>query len=96
MLREVKNVAGKISMYLPAGQHIPERINSSLIELDDLANEIERLEQDTEADPEKLTRINDRLDNIYMLIQKHRLKSLDELILKKEEIANIIKSIVTV
>lgn len=95
MLREVKTVAGKISMYLPAGQHIPERINSSLIELDDLANEIERLEQDTEADPEKLARINDRLDNIYMLIQKHRLKSLDELILKKEEIANIIKSIVT-
>ena len=95
MLREVKAIAGKISTYMPPEQNIIERINSSYIELDDLANEIDSLEQDTEADPEKLARINNRLDQIYSLIQKHRLKNLDELILKKEEIANLIKSIVT-
>ena len=70
-------------------------LTRSLIELDDLSNEIERLEQDTEADPVRLAKINNRLDNLYSLIQKHRLKNLDELILKKEEIENIIKSIVT-
>jgi DNA repair protein RecN (Recombination protein N) len=95
MLREVKAIAGKIAVYMPAEQNITERISSSYIELDDLAKLIENLEQDTEADPEKLAKINDRLDHIYSLIQKHRLKNLDELILKKEEIAGIIKSIVT-
>ena len=49
----------------------------------------------TEADPERLAKINRRLDNLYSLIQKHRLKNLDELIIRKEEIANTIKSIVT-
>ena len=95
MLREAKNIIGRIDTYLPAELNIPSRINSVLIELDDLANEIEKLEQDTEADPERLEKINNRLDTLYSLIQKHRLKNLDELILKKTEIENIIKSIVT-
>ena len=94
-LREAKTIIGRIDAYLPAELNIPLRINSVLIELDDLANEIEKLEQDTEADPERLEKINNRLDNLYSLIQKHRLKNLDELILKKTEIEYIIKSIVT-
>jgi DNA repair protein RecN (Recombination protein N) len=95
MVREVKTIIGKVSMYVPAELNIPSRINSSFIELDDLANEIEKLKQETEADPVRLTKINERLDNLYSLIQKHRLKNLDELILRKEEISNTIKSIVT-
>ena len=95
MLREIRTSIGKISMYLPAELNIPSRINSCLIELDDLANEIERIGQNTEADPERLERINGRLDTLYSLIQKHRLKNLDELIIRKEEISDTIKSIVT-
>jgi len=95
ILREAKSIIGKIDSFLPAELNIPSRISSVLIELDDLSNEIERLEQDTEADPIRLEKINTRLDNLYLLIQKHRLKNLDELILKKDEIENIIKSIVT-
>ena len=95
MIREVRTSIGKINIFLPADLNIPSRINSCLIELDDLANEIERIGQNTEADPERLAKINRRLDNLYSLIQKHRLKNLDELIIRKEEIANTIKSIVT-
>jgi DNA repair protein RecN (Recombination protein N) len=95
MLREIKSTAGKISNYLPAEQNIIERINAAYIELDDLAKEIETLEQDTEADPGRLAKIETRLDQIYSLIQKHRLKNLNELILKREELANQIKSIET-
>jgi DNA repair protein RecN (Recombination protein N) len=95
MLREAKTIIGKIDPFLPAELDISLRINSVLIELDDLANEIEKLERDTEADPVRLEKINNRLDNLYSLIQKHRLKNLDELILKKTEIENTIKSIVT-
>ncbi len=95
LLREVKTIAGKISKYLLPEQNFMERISSSYIELGDLASEIESLEQDTEADPERLAKINNRLDHIYSLIQKHRVKNLDELILKKEEIANTVKSIFT-
>jgi len=94
-LREAKAIIGKINPFLPADLNIPARINSVLIELDDLANEIEKLERDTEADPVRLEKINDRLDNLYLLVQKHRLKNIDELIFKKAEIEDIIKSIET-
>jgi len=94
-LREAKAIIGKINPFLPADLNIPARINSVLIELDDLANEIEKLERDTEADPVRLEKINDRLDNLYLLVQKHRLKNIDELIIKKAEIEDIIKSIET-
>jgi len=94
MIGEVKLIIEKITTYLPAPQNIPERIESSLIDLDDISNEIEKLEHNIEADPERLRKVNDRLDYIYSLIQKHRLNNLDELILKKEEIAGIIKSII--
>ena len=95
MIREIRTAIGKISIYLPSELNIPSRINSCLIELDDLANEIERIGQNTEADPGRLAKISGRLDTLYSLIQKHRLKNLDELIIRKEEIADTIKSIVT-
>jgi DNA repair protein RecN (Recombination protein N) len=94
-LREIKAITSKIEGYLPSELNITDRINSSLIELDDLASELERIEQNTEADPRRLLKINERLDTIYSLIQKHRVKNLDELIEKRDEISEKIKSIVT-
>jgi len=71
------------------------RTESALIELDDLAAEIEKLSVSMEADPQRLAQVNNRLDNIYSLIQKHHVNNLNELIRKKDEIKNLISSIVT-
>jgi DNA repair protein RecN (Recombination protein N) len=95
MLREVKSNLGKIRNFLPDGETLVSRTESSLIELDDLATDIEKLALSIEADPERLTIILQRLDNIYSLIQKHRVNNLGELIVKKEEISNLIKMIVS-
>jgi DNA repair protein RecN (Recombination protein N) len=95
MLREVKANIGRIRTFLPDGESLLSRTDSSLIELDDLAAEIEKLAISIEADPQRLAHINGRLDNIYSLIQKHRVKNLDELITKKEEINTLISSIVS-
>lgn len=95
MLREVKSNISKISSFLPAGENLLKRVESSLIELDDLAAEIEKLSSTAEADPEKLTFINSRLDTIYSLIQKHRVTNLNELIIRREEISALVNTIVT-
>jgi DNA repair protein RecN (Recombination protein N) len=94
MLREVKLNLGRIRTYLPEAENLLSRTESTLIELDDLADEIEKLSVSVEADPNRLTRINNRLDLIYSLIQKHRVKDLKELIIRKEEINDQISSIV--
>jgi DNA repair protein RecN (Recombination protein N) len=95
MLREVKINLGRIRTFLPESESFISRIESSLIELADLADEIEKLAVSLEADPTRLAQINNRLDTIYSLIQKHRVNSLNELILKKNEIKDLINSIVT-
>jgi DNA repair protein RecN (Recombination protein N) len=95
MLREVKMNIGKIRTFLPDGESLLTRTESSLIELDDLAGEIEKLAASIEADPHHLAQVNNRLDHIYSLIQKHRVSNLNELIIKKEEIKDLIKSIVS-
>jgi DNA repair protein RecN (Recombination protein N) len=95
MLREVKLNIGKIRTFLPDGESIWQRTESSLIELDDLATEIDRLATSVEADPARLALVNDRLDTIYSLIQKHRVSNLDHLLVKKSEIADFVRSIVT-
>jgi DNA repair protein RecN (Recombination protein N) len=95
LLREVKLNIGKIRTYLPDGESLLSRTDSALIELDDLSDEIEKLASSIEADPHRLSQVNDRLDTIYSLIQKHRVRNLNELINKKEEIKNLIKSIVS-
>jgi DNA repair protein RecN (Recombination protein N) len=95
MLREVKTNLGRIRTFLPDSETLLSRTESSLIELDDLAAEIEKLSISIEADPQRLTDVNSRLDSIYSLIQKHRVKNLDELITKKDEIKALIKSIVS-
>lgn len=95
MLREVKINIGKIRTFIPDGETLLSRTESSLIELDDLAAEIEKLAIAIEADPQRLSFVNDRLDLIYSLIQKHRAANLNELIIKQEEINNLILSIVS-
>ena len=95
MLREVKSYLGRIITFLPESESLLSRTESALIELDDLAAEVEKLTVSIEADPQRLAIVNNRLDNIYTLIQKHRVTDLGELIKKKDEIKELIGSIVS-
>ena len=95
MLREVKSNLARITTFLPESESILSRLESGLIEFDDLAAEIEKLAVSIEADPHRLATVNNRLDDIYSLIQKHHVNDLNELIIKKEEIKDLINSIVT-
>ncbi len=95
MLREVKTNLTRIKVFLSESENLLSRTESTLIELDDLAAEIEKLSISIEADPQRLVLVNNRLDNIYSLIQKHHVNNLDELIIRKDEIKDLINSIVS-
>jgi DNA repair protein RecN (Recombination protein N) len=95
MLREVKSNLGRIKAFLTESETLLSRTETTIIELDDLAAEIEKLSVSIEADPQRLSAINTRLDTIYSLIQKHHVNNLDELVTKKNEIMDLINSIVS-
>ncbi|RYE53498.1 MAG: DNA repair protein RecN [Sphingobacteriales bacterium] len=56
-------------------EQLGERVQSSLIELKDVAIELEALEQKINYDPEATEKISSRLDLLYTLQQKHRVNS---------------------
>ena len=94
-LRDVKMHLGKIKAFLPEGEILLQRTESSFIELRDLAAEIEKLSSSIEADPKRLSYINERLGIIFSLMQKHHAGNLNELLVRQEELSNLVKSIVS-
>lgn len=94
MLREVKANLNRIRAYLTEAENLLNRTDSSIIELDDISFEVEKLSNSIDADPGRLLMINNRLDILYSLIQKHRAADVDDLIKKKDEIGTLISTIV--
>jgi DNA repair protein RecN (Recombination protein N) len=95
LLKELKVSLGKIKAFLPDAEGFYQRADSTFIELNDLAGDIEKLSSGIEADPGRLSKLNDRLDIIYSLIQKHHVKNIDELITRQAELNNLVNTIVT-
>lgn len=65
---------------------ISERVESLLIELNDINVELSDVNNKLEADPEELLRLNNRLDILNNLLQKHRKQFVEELIDFKDEV----------
>lgn len=65
---------------------LKERVNSSLIELQDVSEEIESEDSKVETDDEKVIFLRDRLNAIFRLQQKHGVKTITELIQIREEL----------
>lgn len=85
-LTEIKNQLSKLSGYAIKYKDISERINSSLIELDDVFSEIENAQELLEADPNRLEAVNNRLQILHNLMQKHSVLDVHELIQIKESL----------
>ena len=85
-LTELKNQFSKLSGYSSQYSSIFDRIQSSLIELDDVFSEIENLQDQLEADPNRLEQVNTKLQIINNLLQKHTVSSIEELLHIKEEL----------
>lgn len=80
MLKESLNSIGKLRTILPEADQIYTRIESVYLELKDIAEESSNLEDRTENDPERILIVNQRLDLIYSLQQKHRVTAIAELL----------------
>ena len=74
----MQTLQGISRVYAPA-QEWMERLNSCYIELKDLSHEIARAGEEVEFNPTRLDYVNERLNLIYTLQQKHRVSTVEEL-----------------
>lgn len=92
-LKDCQNAMwGLRGVYAPAGE-LAERLDSVYIELKDIAGEIENREETVEFNPERLNMVNERLNLIYSLEQKHRTGSVDELLALQQTYASRLSAI---
>lgn len=87
-LAEVKNILASFARFKSEIGEVSARLNSCFIELKDISNELESLEQDIVYDPKRIENLSIRLDTIYRLQQKHQVKTVEELIVLKDDLSN--------
>lgn len=66
--------------------NLSDRVDSVLIELNDISSELQTTNNRLESDPENLLKLNNRLDLLNNLIQKHRVQFVEELINIRNEL----------
>lgn len=79
-LKSVVQLIDKANGLAPQFEQLATRARSCLIELRELASEIQSEEESIEYDPEKIVTIQENLSIIYNLQKKHSVQSIEELI----------------
>lgn len=85
-IQYVRNLLHKIEPYGPEYGQLWERLNSIAIELQDITEEIESAVSGLEADPQMLNEVQQKLQNLYRLQQKHLVTSVQELITIEQDL----------
>ncbi|MBQ2033497.1 MAG: DNA repair protein RecN [Alistipes sp.] len=83
----------RIKENYPRGEEIAERLHSVVQELKDMSATVGDDSERIDADPERLQRLTDRVNMIYSLCQKHRVKDLSELMAVGERLAEQLNAI---
>ncbi|WMI65548.1 DNA repair protein RecN [Aestuariibaculum sp. YM273] len=85
-LTALKNTLQKLSSYASKYEDLFNRVNSSLIELDDVYREVDELQDSLEADPNRLEVVDAQLRLLHNLMQKHVVETVAELIEIKNQL----------
>lgn len=75
---------------------LKERLQSCLIELKDIAVEVESEAEEVELDDEKITSIQQRLDSLYNLLQKHQVKTDVELLVIQKDLEQKVNKVLNI
>ncbi len=79
-LRQALSEVIRVARNYPAAEEWVQRLNSAVIDLADLSDEMERAVQSIENDPSELARTQERVDAIHRLLNKHRKQTDSELL----------------
>jgi DNA repair protein RecN (Recombination protein N) len=79
---QLQHIVGYSSAY----ETLFQRLESVRIELEDIADEIEKEEGSIEFDQERTEVVKERLSNLYRLLKKHRANGVSELLVLQENL----------
>ncbi len=94
-LRQAKTALSHIAAYHTAAESLLARLDSSLIELDDINSELQSVADGISYSPERQQQVDDRLALIYRLQKKHGVDSVEALIAIRDDLDLRLQSIST-
>lgn len=80
LLRESISALSRVKDYIPSGMNWYDRLQSTLIEIKDIAAEINSYEERVEFNPARLEWIENRLSELFTLEKKYKVSGVSELI----------------
>lgn len=78
-LKEAQNRLHDLNSIYPPTEELSERLESCYIELKDIEHEISNQSEEVEFNPQRLDYVNERLNQLYTLQQKHHVDTVAEL-----------------
>lgn len=79
-VKECLVALNKIQRFYPEASVLADRLNSAYLEMVDIGSEVAYSSESIEVNPKRILLLNDRLDLINSLLQKHHVASEDELL----------------
>ncbi len=92
-IREARMLMSQITGFYPPAAELEKRLESAYIELKDLAEELEKMGNTVEYDPRRIEAVQERIDLIYSLQQKHQQKNIAGLLQLQQELSERIAEI---
>ena len=92
-LKGLKNKMASLEGVVKEATDYEQRLSSVILELEDIADECERMAERVEYNPVRVDTINDRLNVMYDLLHKHRVERTEDLIALKEALGEKLKGI---
>ena len=91
-LKEIGSISSKISSNFPAIESISQRIENSRIEIRDIEQELQTLSESVSISPERTVIVEERISEIYTLLKKHHLSTVEELIELRDSLKSKLSS----
>lgn len=99
IIRQLKSMINGLQQYEGMQHDIPnlvQRLQSVYIELQDIADETDRINNHISSDPATIERINERLSLGYRLLKKHGVKSTNELLEIKTQLNEKLQAVLNI
>ncbi|MDO6435101.1 DNA repair protein RecN [Flavitalea sp. BT771] len=91
-LKTLQHSLQHFSSFHPELPILSERMQSVQIELQDIAGEVERINDHINYDPRKIEEINERLSMGYKLLKKHGVQTTAELLALRDQLADKLRA----
>lgn len=99
IIQQLKILSNQLHAYSSYHSDLPaliQRIQSAQIELQDIADEMDRMANHFNYDPERVDQISERLSTGYKLLKKHGVKSTNELLLIHRQLSEKLQAVLNV